>query len=72
MRPYYCADNGRLGEVTVGNVSDSTAWDVVYDQITDRFSEAKFIVMNAGYKTLWIAKKPRRTVISPFPILCVA
>ena len=44
-------------EVTAGNVSDSTAWDAVYDQVTDRFPEAKFIVMDAGYKTPWIAKK---------------
>lgn len=57
MRPYYCADNGQLREVSAGNMSNSTAWDVVYDQITDRFSEAKFIVMDAEYKTPWIAKK---------------
>ena len=44
-------------EVTAGNVSDSTAWDAVYEQVTDRFPEAKFIVMDAGYKTPWIAKK---------------
>ena len=44
-------------EVTAGNVSDSTAWDAVYDQVTNRFPEAKFIVMDAGYKTPWIAKK---------------
>ena len=44
-------------EVTAGNVNDSTAWDAVYDQVTDRFPEAKFIVMDAGYKTPWIAKK---------------
>ncbi len=44
-------------EVTAGNVNDSVAWDSVYDQVTDRFPEAKFIVMDAGYKTPWIAKK---------------
>ena len=44
-------------EVTAGNVSDSTAWDAVYNQITGRFPEAKFVVMDAGYKTPWIAKK---------------
>lgn len=44
-------------EVTAGNVNDSTAWDAVYDQVTGRFPEAKFIVMDAGYKTPWIAKK---------------
>ena len=37
--------------VTAGNVNDSTAWDAVYDQVTGRFPEAKFIVMDAGYKT---------------------
>ena len=44
-------------EVTAGNVSDSVAWDAVYGQVTDRFPEAKFIVMDAGYKTPWIAHK---------------
>lgn len=44
-------------EVTAGNVSDSVAWDAVYKQVTERFKESKFIVMDAGYKTPWIAKK---------------
>ena len=44
-------------EVTAGNVSDSAAWDAIYNQVTGRFPEAKFIVMDAGYKTPWIAKK---------------
>lgn len=44
-------------EVTAGNVSDSVAWDSLYDQVTGKFKEAKFIVMDAGYKTPWIAKK---------------
>lgn len=44
-------------EVTAGNISDSVAWDAVYDKITERFPEAKFIAMDAGYKTPWIAKK---------------
>ena len=44
-------------EVTAGNVSDSVAWDAVYDQVTEKFSDAKFITMDAGYKTPWIAKK---------------
>lgn len=43
--------------VTAGNVSDSVAWDAVYDQITEKFPTAKFITMDAGYKTPWIAKK---------------
>ena len=44
-------------EVTAGNVSDSVAWDAVYDQVTEKFPTAKFITMDAGYKTPWIAKK---------------
>ena len=44
-------------EVTAGNVSDSAAWDAVYDQVTNSFPEVKFVTMDAGYKTLWIAKK---------------
>ena len=44
-------------EVTAGNVSDSIAWDGVYDQVTERFPEVKFIAMDAAYKTPWIAKK---------------
>lgn len=38
-------------------MSDSVAWDAVYDKVTHRFDEAQFIVMDAGYKTPWIAKK---------------
>lgn len=44
-------------EVTAGNIHDSTAWDGVYDQVTAKFEEVKFVVMDAGYKTPWIAKK---------------
>ena len=44
-------------EITAGNVSDSVAWDAVYDQVTEKFSEVKFVMMDAGYKTPWIAKK---------------
>ena len=44
-------------EVTAGNVSDSVAWDTVYDQVTNSFPEVKFVTMDAGYKTPWIAKK---------------
>lgn len=44
-------------EVTAGNVNDSTAWDAIYGQVTSRFPEANYIVMDAGYKTPWIAKK---------------
>ena len=44
-------------EITAGNIHDSVAWDNVYDKVTERFQDAKFIVMDAGYKTPWIAKK---------------
>ena len=38
-----CDKNGViLGiEVTAGNISDSVAWDAVYDQVTTRFPEAE-------------------------------
>ena len=54
-----CDKNGFvLGvEVTAGNVSDSVAWDKVYEEVTKRFPESKFIVMDAAYKTPWIAKR---------------
>ena len=35
-------------EVTSGNVSDSVAWDAVYDKVTDRFPEVKFVTMEIG------------------------
>ena len=44
-------------EVTAGNIHDSIAWDGVYDQVTAKFEEVTFVVMDAGYKTPWIAKK---------------
>jgi len=44
-------------EVTAGNVHDSVAWDALYEQVTDKFQDAEFIVMDAGYKTPWIAKR---------------
>lgn len=44
-------------EITAGNIHDSIAWDSVYEKVTERFQHAKFIVMDAGYKTPWIAKK---------------
>ena len=43
-------------EVTAGNVHDSVAWDALYDKVTDKY-EVKFVTMDAGYKTPWIAKK---------------
>ena len=44
-------------EITAGNIHDSVAWDSVYDKVTERFQDAQFIVMDAGYKTPWITKK---------------
>jgi len=44
-------------EVTSGNIHDSVAWDAIYDKVTKQFEDIEFIVMDAGYKTPWIAKK---------------
>lgn len=54
-------------EVTAGNANDSTAWDAVYDQVTDRFPEAKLIAMDAGCKTPWIAPKTSEDSRIPIP-----
>ena len=43
-------------EVTAGNVHDSVAWDTLYDNVTHKH-EVRFVTMDAGYKTPWIAKK---------------
>ena len=43
-------------EVTAGNVHDSVAWDTLYDAVTHKYT-VKFVTMDAGYKTPWIAKK---------------
>ncbi len=43
-------------EVTAGNVHDSVAWDALYDKVTAKHN-VEFTVMDAGYKTPWIAKK---------------
>lgn len=42
--------------VTAGNVHDSIAWDKLYEDVTSRF-DVRFVAMDAGYKTPWIAKK---------------
>lgn len=44
-------------EVTPGNVHDSTAFDRVYDKVTERFSEIKTVVADAAYKTPYICKR---------------
>lgn len=44
-------------DVTSGNVHDSVAWDAVYDQLSKKFPEIEAVVMDAGYKTPWIAKR---------------
>ena len=66
-----CDKNGFvLGvEVTAGNVHDSIAWDAVYDSVTARHKEVKFVTMDAAYKTPWIAKKifdDKRTPVLPY------
>ncbi len=43
-------------KVTAGNVHDSVAWDGLYEEVT-RNLDVKFVVMDAGYKTPWIAKR---------------
>ena len=44
-------------KVTAGNVHDSVAWDSVYEQVTDRFPEIRYVTMDAGYKQPWIAQR---------------
>lgn len=52
-------------EVTAGNVHDSVAWDAVYTQLTEKFKDIQYMVMDAGYKTPWIAKKTIDNGITP-------
>lgn len=42
--------------VTAGNIHDSVAWDSVYDEVVAKY-DVNYVVMDAGYKTPWIAKK---------------
>lgn len=53
-----CDKNGFIVEVdvTAGNIHDSVAWDGLYDRICSKI-DPKFLVMDAGYKTPWIAKR---------------
>lgn len=44
-------------EVTAGNVHDSTVFDTVYDEVTEKFREVEAVAVDAGYKTPWICKK---------------
>jgi len=43
--------------VTAGNVHDSIAWDSLYNNVTESFSEVEYVTMDSAYKTPWIAKK---------------
>lgn len=54
-----CDKHGYVMDFTLnpGNVHDSVAFDGLYDRLTKRFKEIKYAVMDAGYKTPWIAKK---------------
>lgn len=51
-------------EVTAGNVSDSVAWDAVYDQVTNSFPEVKFVTMDVGYR--WMSDTKRRGSLKKF------
>ena len=54
-----CDKHGYIMDVTLnpGNVHDSVAFDGLYDRLTNRFQQIKYAVIDAGYKTPWIAKK---------------
>lgn len=54
-----CDKNGYILGITVnaGNVHDSTAFDELYDRLTERYPEIETIVADAGYKTPRISKK---------------
>ena len=54
-----CDDHGYILSATVnpGNVHDSVAFDGIYRQLKDRFSEMEVIAADAGYKTPWICKE---------------
>lgn len=43
--------------VAAGNINDSVTFDDVYKKVTDRFPQTESIVVDAGYKTPWIAKE---------------
>lgn len=43
--------------VEAGNIHDSVVFDDIYEKVTERFENIKEIVVDAGYKTPWIAKK---------------
>ena len=54
-----CDEHGYIMDVTLnpGNVHDSVAFDGLYDRLIKHFNEIEYAVMDAGYKTPWIAKK---------------
>ena len=54
-----CDKNGYVLDVTLnpGNVHDSVAFDGLYDRLRVNFPEIRNVVMDAGYKTPWIAKR---------------
>ena len=54
-----CDKHGYVMDVTVnpGNVHDSVAFDGLYDRLIEIFNEIKYAVIDAGYKTPWIAKR---------------
>lgn len=54
-----CDQNGYIlaADINPGNMNDSTAFDTVYDKLTERFPEVETVVADAGYKTPWICKR---------------
>ena len=56
-------------EVTAGNVYDSVAWDKLYNDLAAAFPEMEALVMDAAYKTPWIARqilKDARIPVLPY------
>ena len=44
-------------EVNPGNVHDSTAFNALYEKVTERFPEIEVVTADAAYKTPWICKR---------------
>ena len=43
-------------EVTAGNMHDSIAWNILYDNAIHK-RKVQFVAMDAGHRISWIAKK---------------
>ena len=44
-------------EVNPGNIHDSTAFNALYEKVTERFPEIEVVTADAAYKTPWICKR---------------